>query len=314
MATYLEDPVWQRVQEDITRREYGKIQARERSQRLELHWNREFELLKPKVEDAVVKALTVQRKLIEQLGGVCGSIFPRLLYVYGEQWTESLSQGILTGRQPLSREIQKYQSQTWYLRHGSVMLECCQKIENCYKDLNKIIIGMEPNRGCFLRDRRLHNTRDSDYIIPEGLQSCRWSIESRFDTSLNYLARLKCVLDKSQGNSDSCRNDGDYVHIVSREFCKDVGGGEYTGLDWQYSDWSFRTPGQALSAWIFSELGSCQEEPQIPQLTNSSKETGDEHSSERLNAGQAATAAATRDQTFARDSTTEDRVEGGIVA
>ena len=108
MATYLEDPVWQRVQEDITRREYGKIQARERSQRLELHWNREFELLKPKVEDAMVKALTVQRKLIEQLGGVCGSIFPRLLYVYGEQWTESLSRGILTGRQPLSREIQKY--------------------------------------------------------------------------------------------------------------------------------------------------------------------------------------------------------------
>ena len=34
----------------------------------------------------------------------------------------------------------------------------------------------------------------------------------------------------------------------------------------------------------FSELMSCQEEPQIPQLTNSSKETGDEHSSERFNA------------------------------
>jgi hypothetical protein len=167
---------------------------------LELHWSREFELLKPKVEDAMVKALTVQRKLIEQVGGVCGSIFPRLLYL---------------------------------------------------------------------------SNRDRDYIIPQlgGLQQCRWSIEDRFNTSLNYLARLKCALDKSQGNLDSCRTNGDYVYIVSREFYKDVG---TPGLDWWFSD------------WIFSELGSCQEEPQIPQLTNSSKETGDEHSSERFNARQAA--------------------------
>jgi len=97
------------------------------------------------------------------------------------------------------------------------------------------------------------------------------------------------VLDKSQGNLDSCCTDGDYVHIVSREFYNDVGGGEYAGLDWQFSDWSFRTPGQGLSDWIFSELMSCQEEPQIPQLTNSSKETGDEYSSERFNSRQPAT-------------------------
>jgi hypothetical protein len=92
-------------------------------------------------------------------------------------------------------------------------------------------------------------------------------------------------LDKSQGNLDSCRTNGDYVYIVSREFYKDVGA---PGLDWRFSDGIFRTPGKGLCDWIFSELMSCQEEPQIPQLTNSSKETGDEHSSKRFNARQAA--------------------------
>jgi hypothetical protein len=45
---------------------------------LELHrrkeeeeWDQEFELFKPKMADAVTKVLTVQKKLIEQLGVVC---------------------------------------------------------------------------------------------------------------------------------------------------------------------------------------------------------------------------------------------------
>ena len=50
METYLEDPVWRCVQEEILRREYGQIQSRERNRRLELHWSREFELFKPKVD------------------------------------------------------------------------------------------------------------------------------------------------------------------------------------------------------------------------------------------------------------------------
>ena len=64
MAMYLEDPVWIRVQEEIMRREYGKIQSRERSRRLELHLSQQFELLKTKMEDSVAKVLTVQKKLI----------------------------------------------------------------------------------------------------------------------------------------------------------------------------------------------------------------------------------------------------------
>ncbi len=86
------------------------------------------------------------------------------------------------------------------------------------------------------------------------------------------------MLDKSQGKLASCRTDDDYedmlhMDIVSREFYKDFGA---TGPDWWPSD------------WIFSEFGSCQEEPKIPELTHSSKETGDEHSSERFNVRQAA--------------------------
>ena len=81
------------------RREYGKIQARERSQRLELHWSREFELLKTKMQDAVAKVLTVQKKLIEQLGQVSVSFLPDFLNSqYGEQGTEYLSQEDLVKR------------------------------------------------------------------------------------------------------------------------------------------------------------------------------------------------------------------------
>ena len=93
MAKYLEDPVWQCVQEEIMRREYGKIQSRERIRRLESHLSQQFELLKTKMEDAVAKVLTVQKKLIEQLGQVCVSFLPGfLISQYGEQGTEYLSQ------------------------------------------------------------------------------------------------------------------------------------------------------------------------------------------------------------------------------
>jgi hypothetical protein len=40
MAKYIEDPVWRRVQEEIVRREYEKIQSRERSRQLELRRKR----------------------------------------------------------------------------------------------------------------------------------------------------------------------------------------------------------------------------------------------------------------------------------
>jgi chromosome segregation ATPase len=71
MATYLEDPVWQRVQEEITRREYGKIQSRERSRQWELHRRRieeacdqQFASFKPKMSAAITKVLMVQKTLI----------------------------------------------------------------------------------------------------------------------------------------------------------------------------------------------------------------------------------------------------------
>jgi hypothetical protein len=48
-----------------------------------------------------------------------------------------------------------------------------------------------------------------------------------------------------------------------------------------------RDPTGGLVTGFSVSLG-CQEEPQIPELTNSSKETGDEHSSEHFNVRQAA--------------------------
>ena len=74
---------------------------------------------------------------------------------------------------------------------------------------------------------------------------------------------------------DSCRtkwNSGTYLDNISLDFYKDLGG---TELDCRTSN------------WIFSQFGSCQEEPQISELTNLSKETGDEHSSERFDTRQA---------------------------
>ena len=67
MTTFLEDPVWSRVQEDVVRREYERIPSRERSvQQWELHRRRkeeacdqQFELFKPKMGDTVVKVLIV---------------------------------------------------------------------------------------------------------------------------------------------------------------------------------------------------------------------------------------------------------------
>jgi len=54
------------------RREYERIQSRERNRQLELHrrkeeeeWDQVFELFKPKMADTVTKVLTVQKKLIE---------------------------------------------------------------------------------------------------------------------------------------------------------------------------------------------------------------------------------------------------------
>jgi hypothetical protein len=44
MTTFLEDPVWSRVQEDVVRREYERIPSRERSvQQWELHRRRKEE-------------------------------------------------------------------------------------------------------------------------------------------------------------------------------------------------------------------------------------------------------------------------------
>jgi hypothetical protein len=85
-------------------------------------------------------------------------------------------------------------------------------------------------------------------------------------------------------------DNGDYLDNISRDFYKALGA---TGPDWRPID------------WIFSEFGSCQGEPQIPELTNSSKETGDEHSWNALTRDKQrpnGPAAATRDQKLIRRS------------
>ncbi len=98
----------------------------------------------------------------------------------------------------------------------------------------------------------------------------------RYDCGATWNAYFDSMSQKLHPDVASCStrwDSGDYLDNISRDFYKTLGA---TGPDWRPID------------WIFSEFGSCQEEPQIPELTNSSKETGDEHSSERFNARQAA--------------------------
>jgi hypothetical protein len=76
------------------------------------------------------------------------------------------------------------------------------------------------------------------------------------NTSVKYLARLKYVLDKSQGKLASCRTDGDcvdmlYMDIVSREFYKDFGAPLMIGQEWVL----YPKP-PLVSYWSTSSLGS----------------------------------------------------------
>ncbi len=55
--------------------------------------DQKFEMYKPKITDVVEKVLTLQKKLIEPLGVVCGRLLRSFLIIhYTEKWPESLSQ------------------------------------------------------------------------------------------------------------------------------------------------------------------------------------------------------------------------------
>ncbi len=73
------------------RREYERIQSRERNRQWELYrrmeeaCDQQFELFNPKMVDAIAKVLIVQKKLMEQLGAVCDSFLRGFLSFHYEE-------------------------------------------------------------------------------------------------------------------------------------------------------------------------------------------------------------------------------------
>ncbi len=153
--------------------------------------------------DSVVKTLTVQKKLIEQLGVVCGRLLCSFLLIYyGEQWPESLSQEDLVkifSSKPapavakklgdhLQQKLRDYITLNWEWQHGSKTVTCCESIGRCYTELNTIILDMDPNRDYFISNSM--SAGHSEYIVRGGLEKCRTNIERCLDARVRALVIL----------------------------------------------------------------------------------------------------------------------------
>jgi hypothetical protein len=132
-------------------------------------------VFKPKMADALAKAsvLTVQKKLIEQLGVVCGSLLRCFLsYHYGEKWTGSPSQEDFVKRfsskpaPAIAKKLGDYLEQNSESRHGALALACCERVEKCYTELDNILKGMEPKLSkTIIYDRFILDMANRDALM-----------------------------------------------------------------------------------------------------------------------------------------------------
>jgi hypothetical protein len=232
MATYLEDPVWQRVQEEITRREYGKIQSRERSRQWELHRRRieeacdqQFESFKPKMAAAITKVLMVQKTLLVQLGKVCGSLLRGFLsphyQVYNldniseESWAMWLSQW-QASEEEVVKEFSKRPAPVNVQKLGNYLNEdlcCCFRDIDIFRDRDNSpfspnylkldgwenIENLYTNFGHLVKEMEpIRTTFSEDVAVrEERLHYQRKRIEAFLNAIVRVLAKLKYDLDKN---------------------------------------------------------------------------------------------------------------------
>ena len=263
METYLEDPVWRSVQEEIMRREYGEIRAREREKerrrQLALHQEQQFKLFETKMEEAVAKVQILQKKLIEQLGEVCDRFLPGYMSSRvaerfpgrgfpsaqcAEEWTESLPQEIFVKH--FSSNINIHGSLGVYLHckvaecHSSDAFDCCSRLEASHRELDDIIRAMKPDRRYYRfrsASQEYRNLLNNENVIVGGLERLRTRIDNCFNTSVQALAMLKYVINYRAPNTIG----GDYADIISRELYKGCGA---TGPDWRPSNWILSQVGE----------------------------------------------------------------------
>jgi hypothetical protein len=160
---------------------------------------------------AVVKVLIVQKKLIEQLGVVCGSLLRGFLsYQYGDQWTGSPSQEDFVKRfsskpaPAIAKKLGDFLKRNTESQHGGARaLVCCEGVEKCYSELDNIVKGMEPKQsfmtGYFWTSQTetcLCHERTANISFEGLLRHSSEKIEECVGTSVRVLANLKYVLDE----------------------------------------------------------------------------------------------------------------------